>query len=145
MSKNLSIRHRAEKRFIAYGFISLILAATMLATIIGSMIYRSIPAYTNYSIDLEINMTEISAEDEFEDINFRGIIRSSLFSFFNRRSSDSRFSLTAHIYNFFTCHYASPFSFFQRCPGAPIAMLISPNRIKRSGKSFLISEISPEI
>ena len=82
MSKNLSIRHRAEKRFIAYGFISLILAATMLATIIGSMIYRSIPAYTNYSIDLEINMTEISAEDEFEDINFRGIIRSSLFSFF---------------------------------------------------------------
>ncbi len=42
MSKNLSKRHRAEKRFIAYGFISLILAATMLATIIGSMIYRSI-------------------------------------------------------------------------------------------------------
>ena len=89
MSKSLSIRHRAEKRFIAYGFISLILAATMLATIIGSMIYRSIPAYTNYSIDLEINMTEISAEDEFEDINFRGIIRSSLFSFFPEVESRS--------------------------------------------------------
>lgn len=89
MSNNLSIRHRAEKRFIAYGFISLILAATMLATIIGSMIYRSIPAYTNYSIDLEINMTEISAEDEFEDINFRGIIRSSLFSFFPEVESRS--------------------------------------------------------
>ena len=89
MSKNLSIRHRAEKRFIAYGFISLILAATMLATIIGSMIYRSIPAYTNYSIDLEINMTEISAEDEFEDINFRGIIRSSLFSLFPEVESRS--------------------------------------------------------
>ena len=89
MSKNLSIRHRAEKRFIAYGFISLILAATMLATIIGSMIYRSISAYTNYSIDLEINMTEISAEDEFEDINFRGIIRSSLFSFFPEVESRS--------------------------------------------------------
>ena len=27
MSKNLSTRHRAERRFIAYGFISLILAA----------------------------------------------------------------------------------------------------------------------
>ena len=89
MSKNLSIRHRAEKRFIAYGFISLILAATMLTTIIGSMIYRSIPAYTNYSIDLEINITEISAEDEFEDINFRGIIRSSLFSFFPEVESRS--------------------------------------------------------
>ena len=89
MSKNLSIRHRAEKRFIAYGFISLILAATMLATIIGSMIYRSIPAYTNYSIDLEINMTEISAEEEFEDINFRGVIRSSLFSFFPEVESRS--------------------------------------------------------
>ena len=89
MSKNLSIRHRAEKRFIAYGFISLILAATMLATIIGSMIYRSIPAYTNYSIDLEINMNEISAEDKFEDINFRGIIRSSLFSFFPEVESRS--------------------------------------------------------
>ena len=89
MSNNLSKRHRSEKRFIAYGFISLILAATMLATIIGSMIYRSIPAYTNYSIDLEINMTEISAEDEFEDINFRGIIRSSLFSFFPEVESRS--------------------------------------------------------
>ena len=89
MSKNLSKRHRAEKRFIAYGFISLILAATMLATIIGSMIYRSIPAYTNYSIDLEINMTEISAEEEFEDINFRGVIRSSLFSFFPEVESRS--------------------------------------------------------
>ena len=89
MSKNLSKRHRSEKRFIAYGFISLILAATMLTTIIGSMIYRSIPAYTNYSIDLEINMTEISAEDEFEDINFRGIIRSSLFSFFPEVESRS--------------------------------------------------------
>ena len=42
MSKNLSKRHRSEKRFIAYGFISLILAATMLATIIGSMIYLSL-------------------------------------------------------------------------------------------------------
>ena len=62
MSKNLSKRHRSEKRFIAYGFISLILAATMLATIIGSMIYRSIPAYTNYSIDLEINMQIIDKE-----------------------------------------------------------------------------------
>ena len=33
MSKNLSKRHRSEKRFIAYGFISLILAMIGLATL----------------------------------------------------------------------------------------------------------------
>ena len=67
--KIFSKRHKAESRFKAYGF-SLIAAATMLA-IIGSMIYRSIPAYTNYTIDLEINMTEISLEDGIDDINYR--------------------------------------------------------------------------
>ena len=112
MSKNLSKRHRSEKRFIAYGFISLILAATMLATIIGSMIYRSIPAYTNYSIDLEINMTEISAEDEFEDINFRGNIRSSLFSFFpeveSRSDKRKLFKLISSSASYTCLLYTSP-------------------------------------
>ena len=89
MNKNFSKRHKAESRFKAYGFFSLIAAATMLAIIIGSMIYRSIPAYTNYTIDLEINMTEISLEDGIDDINYRGILRSSLFSCFPEVQSRS--------------------------------------------------------
>ena len=89
MNKNFSKRHKAESRFKAYGFFSLI-AAAMLAIIIGSMIYRSIPAYTNYTIDLEINMTEISLEDGIDDINYRGILI-FFFSFFPVQSrSDKR-------------------------------------------------------
>lgn len=79
---NFKKRHRDERRFKAYGLISLIAAASMLAIIIGSMVYKSIPAFNNYTLNLEIDMSNQSFSDNIEDINYRGLIRNSLFSLF---------------------------------------------------------------
>ena len=81
-NQNFQKRHRAERRFKAYGLISLVAAASMLAVIIGSMAYKAIPAFNNYTLNLEIDMSNQSFSDNIEDINYRGLIRNSLFSLF---------------------------------------------------------------
>ena len=81
-NQNFKKRHRAEKRFKAYGLISIVAAASMLAVIIGSMAYKAIPAFNNYTLNLEIDMSNQSFSDNIEDINYRGLIRNSLFSLF---------------------------------------------------------------
>ena len=81
-NQNFQKRHRAEKRFKAYGLISIVAAASMLAVIIGSMAYKAIPAFNNYTLNLEIDMSNQSFSDNIEDINYRGLIRNSLFSLF---------------------------------------------------------------
>ena len=81
-NQNFQKRHRAEKRFKAYGLISLVAAASMLAIIIGSMAYKAIPAFNNYTLNLEIDMSNQSSNSIIEDINYRGILRDSLFSLF---------------------------------------------------------------
>ena len=81
-NQNFQKRHRAEKRFKAYGLISLVAAASMLAVIIGSMAYKAIPAFNNYTLNLEIDMSNQSSNSIIEDINYRGILRDSLFSLF---------------------------------------------------------------
>ena len=81
-NQNFQKRHRAERRFKAYGLISLVLAASMLAVIIGSMAYIAIPAFNNYTLNLEIDMSNQSSNSIIEDINYRGLLRDSLFSLF---------------------------------------------------------------
>ena len=81
-NQNFQKRHRAERRFKAYGLISLVLAASMLAVIIGSMAYKAIPAFNNYTLNLEIDMSNQSSNSIIEDINYRGLLRDSLFSLF---------------------------------------------------------------
>lgn len=81
-NQNFQKRHRAERRFKAYGLISLVAAASMLAVIIGSMAYKAIPAFNNYTLNLEIDMSNQSSNSIIEDINYRGILRDSLFSLF---------------------------------------------------------------
>ena len=81
-NQNFQKRHRAEKRFKAYGLISLVAAASMLAVIIGSMAYKAIPAFNNYTLNLEIDMSNQSSNSTIEDINYRGLLRDSLFSLF---------------------------------------------------------------
>ena len=81
-NQNFQKRHRAERRFKAYGLISLVLAASMLAVIIGSMAYKAIPAFNNYTLNLEIDMSNQSSNSMIEDINYRGLLRDSLFSLF---------------------------------------------------------------
>ena len=81
-NQNFKKRHRAEKRFKAYGLISIVAAASMLAVIIGSMAYKAIPAFNNYTLNLEIDMSNQSSNGMIEDINYRGLLRDSLFSLF---------------------------------------------------------------
>tara|TARA_B100000767_G_scaffold162091_1_gene152161 strand:- start:996 stop:2234 length:1239 start_codon:yes stop_codon:yes gene_type:complete len=81
-NQNFQKRHRAERRFKAYGLISLVVAASMLAVIIGSMAYKAIPAFNNYTLNLEIDMSNQSSNSMIEDINYRGLLRDSLFSLF---------------------------------------------------------------
>ena len=81
-NQNFQKRHRAERRFKAYGLISLVAAASMLAVIIGSMAYKAIPAFNNYTLNLEIDMSNQSTNSTIEGINYRGLLRDSLFSLF---------------------------------------------------------------
>jgi phosphate transport system permease protein len=81
-NQNFKKRHRAEKRFKAYGLISIVAAASMLAVIISSMAYKAIPAFNNYTLNLEIDMSNQSSNSMIEDINYRGLLRDSLFSLF---------------------------------------------------------------
>ena len=80
MSKNINSmmlkRQSAEKRFRFYGQASLAIALIMLVVIISSMTYRSIPAFTNYGLNLSINLPK---EDIAQDnINYRRLIRDNI-------------------------------------------------------------------
>ena len=63
MSKNINSmmlkRQSAEKRFRFYGQASLAIALIMLVVIISSMTYRSIPAFTNYGLNLNLSLIHI--------------------------------------------------------------------------------------
>jgi len=77
--RNLTLKRQfAEKRFKFYGQISLFLALVMLVVIISSMTYRSIPAFTNYGLNLNINLSENDIDKD--DINYRRLIRENIFA-----------------------------------------------------------------
>lgn len=80
--KKLTLKRRfAEKRFRYYGLASLFLATTMLFIIIFSMMYRAVPAFTNYGMNLEINLPISESEiSDPQDLNYRGIINNSILS-----------------------------------------------------------------
>ncbi|MEE3294659.1 MAG: phosphate ABC transporter permease PstA [Pseudomonadota bacterium] len=80
--KKLTLKRRfAEKRFRYYGLVSLFLATTMLFIIIFSMMYRAVPAFTNYGMNLEINLPISESEDsDPQDLNYRRIINESILS-----------------------------------------------------------------
>jgi phosphate transport system permease protein len=77
--KALTLKRKfAETRFKIYGLASLFLAMVMLVVIISSMTYRSIPAFTNYGINLEIKLANEFIDKD--DLDYRGIIRETIFS-----------------------------------------------------------------
>ena len=80
--KKLTLKRRfAEKRFRYYGLASLFLATTMLFIIIFSMMYRAVPAFTNYGMNLEINLPISESEISYpQDLNYRGLINNSILS-----------------------------------------------------------------
>ena len=77
--KALTLKRKfAETRFKIYGLASLFLAMVMLVVIISSMTYRSIPAFTNFGINLEIKLANEFIDKD--DLDYRGIIRETIFS-----------------------------------------------------------------
>ena len=80
--KKLTLKRRfAEKRFRYYGLVSLFLATSMLFIIIFSMMYRAVPAFTNYGMNLEINLPISESEiSDPQDLNYRRIINKSILS-----------------------------------------------------------------
>ena len=78
-SKNLTSKRKfAEQRFKFYGLLSLFLALIMLVVIISSMTYRSIPAFTNYGINLEVKLSDKVVDRD--DFDYRGTIREAISS-----------------------------------------------------------------
>ena len=97
----MKIALASNLQFKAYGLFSLLAAATMLAIIIGSMAYKAVPAFNNYTLNLEIDMSNQSFSDNIEDINYRGLIRNSLFSLYPEiqdRSEKRKLSKKIKIY-----------------------------------------------
>ena len=80
MSKNINSmmlkRQSAEKRFRFYGQASLAIALIMLVVIISSMTYRSIPAFTNYGLNLNINLSKENISQD--NINYRRLVRDNI-------------------------------------------------------------------
>ena len=80
MSKNINSmmlkRQSAEKRFRFYGQASLAIALIMLVVIISSMTYRSIPAFTNYGLNLNINLSNENISQD--NINYRRLVRDNI-------------------------------------------------------------------
>ena len=60
-------RKRAEKRFQLYGIVSIILAVAFLAVLIGSMLVKSLPAFTQTLILLEIHLDRAEIDPNFTD------------------------------------------------------------------------------
>ncbi len=50
-------RYRAEARFRAYGIAAILFALAFLVFLIGDIVIKSIPAFTSYSVELEVNPT----------------------------------------------------------------------------------------
>ena len=81
----LARRYRAERRFQLYGIAAIVLAGSFLAFLVGTMIFRSIPAFTQAEIRLDItfdpqDVTENGevTEAALRGANFLGMARAAL-------------------------------------------------------------------
>jgi phosphate transport system permease protein len=81
----LAKRYRAEKRFRAYGIGAVLLATGILAFLMSSIIYTSIPAFTHHHVTLSVDLPEdeiavfVNADQQTEiDANWIGLARKSL-------------------------------------------------------------------
>ncbi len=58
VSARLPRRHRAERRFQAYGLAAIVMAVIFLAFLVGSIIIQSVPAFTAHRLTLPVMLTE---------------------------------------------------------------------------------------
>lgn len=75
----LKKRYQAEKRFRAYGLSAIGAVALILAFLLGSIVYSSIPAFTHHyaALDIELSTDYVDA-DALADSNWQGAVRAAL-------------------------------------------------------------------
>lgn len=71
----LAKRYRAEVRFKAYGLAAIGAAAVIVVTLLGSILYTSLPAFTHHSVQLDV---ELPLEKFEEEVNYVGLVRGAL-------------------------------------------------------------------
>ena len=75
----LKKRYRAERRFRAYGIAAIGMAALILVTLLGSIVYSSLPAFTHHYVTLEINISEDRIDREnLAGSAWTGMVRAGL-------------------------------------------------------------------
>ncbi len=77
----LAKRYAAERRFQLYGILAILLAIGFLALLLGTVIFKGLPAFTQYVAALELDLSRDSVDPRSpEATNFNGLINEALFS-----------------------------------------------------------------
>ena len=88
-------RYRAEARFRAYGIAAILFALTFLVFLIGDIVIKAMPAFTTYSLSLEVEPTREALGLEAADANvatgdFMAPIRAALLKAFPYAKDDRK-------------------------------------------------------
>jgi len=84
-SKRLKNRYKAEKRFKIYSMSALIIGIMILVTLLSSITISAIPAFTQTSIGLDVQMDDDDIQqfqDDPNEVSWRSIQKSSLYELF---------------------------------------------------------------
>lgn len=75
-------RYRAERRFRLYGVAAIFMASAILITLLGSIAFSSIPAFTHTYIALDFDLQAGEVTENIEDNNWQAILRKALYQQF---------------------------------------------------------------
>jgi len=84
-SKRLKNRYKAEKRFKVYSMSALIIGIMILVTLLSSITISAIPAFTQTSIGVDVQMDDEDIQqfqDDPNEVSWRSIQKSSLYELF---------------------------------------------------------------
>jgi len=82
-AKRVRRRYAAEARFQAYGLAAIFIAVAVLVSLLGSIIFQGLPAFSQYKVtlDVEIPADEVDA-DNLRGANFQALARRALYDRF---------------------------------------------------------------
>lgn len=91
-ARNIALRakrHRAEKRFRAFGIAAISSAGLILVMLISGLLSMSIPAFTHHHVVLDVQIrssdvdpAQLTNPDAMRQVNWRGIVRQALYDRF---------------------------------------------------------------
>ena len=92
-SNRLKNRYKAEKRFKIYSMSALIIGIMILVTLLSSITISALPAFTQTSIGLDVQMDDDDVQqfqDDPNEVSWRSIQKSSLYELFPNVESRSQ-------------------------------------------------------